>query len=168
MFRAEYDALCSELDHLVASTLPQLLLPPLATASLPAIMSLNAGVGGSDAALFVEEMTRMYTRFAEQRGWKMEIMSQVEGPGGKGGGGYREFTMKLEGWDEVYGQLQWETGVHRVQRVPATETMGRVHTSTVAVVVSLEDRSIAELRSFRCILRTTKALWWIPRMLEPK
>jgi peptide chain release factor 1 len=136
MFQAEYGDLSAELDEMVTSTLPELLLPPLSTAEFPVIMSINAGVGGSEASLFVEELARMYTRFAEQRGWRIEVMSQVEGPGGKGGGGFREITMKIDGSGEVYGQLQWERGVHRVQRVPATETMGRVHTSTVAVVVS--------------------------------
>ncbi|KAK4688876.1 peptide chain release factor 1, partial [Tremellales sp. Uapishka_1] len=138
MFTAEHASLCDQLDQLLLSLLPKLLLPASPTTSLPMVMSLNAGVGGSEAALFVEELVRMYTRFAEKRNWKIETISAVEGPAGKGGGGLRESTMKFTGRDEegeVYGLLQWERGVHRVQRVPVTETQGRVHTSTVAVVV---------------------------------
>lgn len=131
----------SQLDSSV-STLPDLLLPPSSTDPLALMMSINAGVGGSEASLFAEEMARMYTRFAEKRGWKIEVLSQTEGPSGKGGGGVREMTMKMEPAPyssddaEVYGLLRWEKGVHRVQRVPMTETQGRVHTSTVTVVVS--------------------------------
>jgi peptide chain release factor 1 len=147
MFAEERSALCTTLDTLLTTTLPRLLLPSPSTASLPTVISLNAGVGGSESALFVEELARMYTRFAEKRGWTIEVISKVDGPMGKGGGGLREVTMKFDSGEaakwaeegeeaEVFGLLQWEKGVHRVQRVPATETMGRIHTSTVAVVVS--------------------------------
>ncbi len=140
MFEEEHKGLCVQLDSLTTTLIPRLLLPPPPTACLPAVMSVNAGVGGSESALFAEEMVRMYTRFAEKRGWKMETISKVDGAVGKGSGGLKEMTVKFSSPSEdesVYGMLQWERGVHRVQRVPATETMGRVHTSTVAVVVGL-------------------------------
>ncbi|WVQ93750.1 peptide chain release factor 1 [Kwoniella sp. CBS 9459] len=147
MFESEYDTLCDQLDGLVTDDLPRLLLPQPETASLPCMMSLNAGVGGLESALCTEDLCRMYIRFAEKKGWKVEEISRVEGSGGKGGGGIRELTLKIEhspyghgaseedGANEIYGLLQWEKGVHRIQRVPANETMGRIHTSTVAVIV---------------------------------
>ncbi|KAL7418764.1 Peptide chain release factor 1, mitochondrial [Cryptotrichosporon argae] len=135
LFASERTTLLSDLDAAL-SGLPALLLPPLETGPLPFLLSLNAGVGGSEAALFVDEIARMYTRFAETRGWRVDVMSRVEGAGGKG---LREASMKVEpkraGDGDVYGCFMWEKGVHRVQRVPVTETQGRVHTSTVAVVV---------------------------------
>lgn len=144
MFEMEKEDLTEQLDNALA-ILPDLLLPASETDPLSLMLSINAGVGGSEASLFAEEMARMYTRFAEKRGWKIEVLSQTDGPGGKGGGGVREMTMKMEpppyGTEdtEVYGLLRWEKGVHRVQRVPMTETQGRVHTSTVTVVVSPSD-----------------------------
>lgn len=136
MFQLEKDDLTEQLDQALA-TLPDLLLPPLETDPLALMMSINAGVGGSEASLFAEEMARMYTRFAEKRGWKIEVLSETEGPSGKG---VREMTVKMEpppyAEGMVYGLLRWEKGVHRVQRVPATETQGRVHTSTITIVVS--------------------------------
>ncbi|KAK8845521.1 peptide chain release factor 1 [Kwoniella newhampshirensis] len=146
MFAAEHQDLRSNLDELITSSLPRLLLPPSPTASLPAMMSINAGVGGIESALCTESIARMYIRFAEKKGWKTEEISRVDGTGGKGGGGIRELTIKFEpspwgggdeseGANEVYGLLQWEKGVHRVQRIPPNETLGRIHTSTVAVVV---------------------------------
>nr|ODN93051.1 peptide chain release factor 1 [Cryptococcus depauperatus CBS 7855] len=141
LFESEYSALCDEFDTIITSTIPSVIIPPLATASLPVIMSLNAGIGGLEAALCTEDIARMYLRFAANRGWKVEEISRVEGTGGKGGGGVREVTLKLEKGEwgeegaEVYGALQWEKGVHRVQRIPAHESQGRIHTSTVAVIV---------------------------------
>lgn len=143
MFETEHASLCTELDTLIISTFPTVLLPPSSTASLPVMMSLNAGVGGLESALCTEDLARMYLRFATNRGWKVEEISRVEGTGGKGGGGIREMTVKFEAPQyaeegmEVYGALQWEKGVHRIQRVPANETQGRIHTSTVAVIVCL-------------------------------
>ncbi|WVQ76247.1 peptide chain release factor 1 [Cryptococcus sp. DSM 104548] len=140
MFQTEHSSLCSQLDHLLQSTFPSVLLPPTPTAHLPVVMSLNAGVGGLESALCTEELARMYVRFAQARGWRVEEISRVDGTGGKGGGGVREMTVKFDlpsygGEGEVYGALQWEKGVHRIQRVPANETQGRIHTSTVAVIV---------------------------------
>ncbi|ODN76114.1 hypothetical protein L202_06046 [Cryptococcus amylolentus CBS 6039] len=141
MFEAEHETLCTELDDLLTSTFPSVILPPPSTSSLPVVMSLNAGVGGLESALCTEDLARMYVRFAQARGWKVEEISRVDGTGGKGGGGIREMTVKFDapaygGGDvEIYGALQWEKGVHRIQRVPANETQGRIHTSTVAVIV---------------------------------
>src|SRR3974377_2021015 len=99
----------------------------------------KARQGGDEASLFAAEIFRMYTRFAEQHRWKVEVMSLSE----SGVGGYKEVIAIIEG-DRVYSQLKWESGVHRVQRVPQTETQGRVHTSaiTVAVMPEAEDVDI--------------------------
>ncbi len=99
-------------------------------------LELRAGTGGDESALFVEDMFRMYLRFAEQQGWKVEIVSSSEG----GAGGYKELIALVRG-EKVYSKLKYEAGTHRVQRVPATETQGRIHTSaiTVAVIPEVED-----------------------------
>ncbi|WVW81883.1 peptide chain release factor 1 [Kwoniella bestiolae CBS 10118] len=145
LFITEHSTLCTDLDTLLRDELPSLLLPTPPTAVLPCMISLNAGVGGLESALCTEDIARMYIRFAEKKGWKIEELSKVEGTGGKGGGGIRELTLKFDqppygggggdGADEIFGLMQWEKGVHRVQRIPVNETMGRIHTSTVAVVV---------------------------------
>jgi peptide chain release factor 1 len=103
------------------------------------ILEIRAGTGGDEASLFAAEVFRMYTRFAEQHKWKVEVMSLSE----SGVGGYKEVIAIIEG-ERVYSQMKWESGVHRVQRVPATETQGRVHTSaiTVAVLPEAEDVDI--------------------------
>ncbi len=104
------------------------------------VIELRAGTGGDEAAIFAAEMFRVYLRFAEQHRWKVEVLSISE----TGiGGGMKEVTAIFEG-DKVYSQMKYESGVHRVQRVPATETQGRVHTSaiTVAVLPEAEDVDI--------------------------
>jgi peptide chain release factor 1 len=103
------------------------------------ILEIRAGTGGDEASLFAAEIFRMYTRFAEQKRWKVEVMSISE----SGIGGYKEVIAIIEG-ERVYSQLKWESGVHRVQRVPATEQQGRVHTSavTIAVLPEAEDVDI--------------------------
>jgi peptide chain release factor 1 len=100
------------------------------------ILEIRAGTGGDEASLFVAEIFRMYSRFAEQHRWKVEVLSQSE----SGVGGLKEVIAIIEG-KGVYSQMKYESGVHRVQRVPATETQGRVHTSavTVAVLPEAED-----------------------------
>jgi peptide chain release factor 1 len=100
------------------------------------VLELRAGTGGDEASLFVAEVFRMYTRFAEQHRWKVEVLSSSE----SGIGGMKEIIAIIEG-DRVYSQMKYESGVHRVQRVPATEAQGRVHTSaiTVAVLPEAED-----------------------------
>jgi len=101
-----------------------------------AIVELRAGTGGDEAALFAADLYRMYSRFIERRRWKHEVISMSEGTLG----GIKEVIFKVTGGD-AFGVLRWESGVHRVQRVPATEAQGRVHTSaaTVAVLPEAED-----------------------------
>jgi peptide chain release factor 1 len=95
-----------------------------------AIVEVRAGTGGDEACLFAGELYRMYTRYSEGRGWKIELVDYTEGPAG----GFKEIIFNVNG-ENAYGQLKYESGVHRVQRVPQTETMGRVHTSAATVVV---------------------------------
>ena len=99
-------------------------------------LELRAGAGGDESALFVSDVFKMYTRYAEQMGWKIEIVSSSEGTSG----GYKELIAQIKG-DAVYSKLKYEAGTHRVQRVPDTETQGRVHTSaiTVAVIPEVDD-----------------------------
>jgi peptide chain release factor 1 len=114
-----------------------LLLPKDPNDEKNVILEIRAGTGGDEASLFAAEIFRMYTRFAEQHRWKVEVMSLSE----SGVGGYKEVIAIIEG-DRVYSQLKWESGVHRVQRVPATETQGRVHTSAVTVAVLPEAEEV--------------------------
>lgn len=95
-----------------------------------AILEIRAGAGGDEASIFAGDLFRMYSKYAERRGWKIEINSQNEGTSG----GFKELICKVSGTG-VYGVLKYESGVHRVQRVPQTETQGRVHTSAASVVV---------------------------------
>lgn len=95
-----------------------------------AIVEIRAGTGGEEAALFASDLYRMYLRYAEANGWKIETLSTNQ----TGNGGYKEIIFQLSG-DNAYGELKFESGVHRVQRVPATESSGRIHTSAVSVVV---------------------------------
>jgi peptide chain release factor 1 len=100
------------------------------------LLEIRAGTGGDEAALFVSDLYRMYCRYAESKSWKVEVMSSNP----IGIGGFKEIIVLIKG-DKVYSQLKYESGVHRVQRVPATETQGRIHTSavTVAVIPEAED-----------------------------
>ena len=95
-----------------------------------AMVEIRGGTGGDEAAIFAGDLFRMYAKFCERKGWKLEISSQSEGASG----GYKEIIFKVSG-QGVYGILKYESGVHRVQRVPQTETQGRVHTSASSVVV---------------------------------
>ena len=114
-----------------------LLLPPDPNEKKNAILEIRAGEGGEEAALFASDLFRMYTRFAETRGWKIEVLSLSESMAG----GYKEIIGLLSG-KEVYAQMRFEGGVHRVQRVPATETQGRIHTSTATVAVLPEAEEV--------------------------
>ena len=114
-----------------------LLLPRDPNDDKNVILEIRAGTGGDEASLFAAEVFRMYTRFAEQHRWKVEILSLSE----SGVGGYKEVIAIVEG-DRVFSQLKWESGVHRVQRVPATETQGRVHTSAITVAVLPEAEEV--------------------------
>jgi peptide chain release factor 1 len=98
-----------------------------------AFVEVRAGTGGDESALFAADLVRMYLRFAERRGWRVELMSESLSDLG----GYRECVLRVEG-DDVYAQLRFESGGHRVQRVPATETQGRIHTSACTVAVMPE------------------------------
>jgi peptide chain release factor 1 len=126
--------------EIVEEELKVLLLPKDPLDEKNVILELRAGTGGDEAALFVAEVFRMYLRFAEQHRWKVEILSQTESGIGHG---LKDVTAIIEG-DHVYSQMKYESGVHRVQRVPATETQGRVHTSaiTVAVLPEVEEVDI--------------------------
>lgn len=95
-----------------------------------AILEIRAGTGGDEACIFAGDLYRMYIRFFETKGWKAELVDYTEGTAG----GYKEIVLNVSG-EHVYGELKYESGVHRVQRVPQTETQGRVHTSAASVVV---------------------------------
>lgn len=112
------------------------LLPPPTHSSLSALLEIKAGVGGSESSLFAAELVRMYTRLAVRKGWKATLVETVaeKGVGMGTGEAYREAILEVAG-EGAFGQLRREAGVHRVQRVPATESQGRVHTSTVGVIV---------------------------------
>jgi peptide chain release factor 1 len=112
-----------------------LLLPKDPNDGKNIILEIRGGTGGDEAALFAGDLYRMYMRFAERQGWKTEVMSMTEGSSG----GFKEIVVAIEGKD-VYGRLKYESGVHRVQRVPATEAQGRIHTSAATVAVLPEDR----------------------------
>ncbi|WP_343563254.1 peptide chain release factor 1 [Sphingobacterium sp.] len=102
-----------------------------------AIIEIRGGTGGDEAALFAGDLYRMYTRYFETKGWRNEVMDVTEGTSG----GYKEVILKVIG-EDVYGQLKYESGVHRVQRVPDTETQGRVHTSAASVAVLPEAEDV--------------------------
>jgi len=121
----------------IEEELKVLLLPKDPNDEKNVILEIRAGTGGDEASLFAAEVFRMYTRFAEQKRWKVEVMSMSE----SGIGGYKEVIAIIEG-DRVYSQLKWESGVHRVQRVPETEQQGRVHTSAITVAVLPEAEEV--------------------------
>jgi peptide chain release factor 1 len=146
---AEARAEVGRLEPVIAeleTSLTRALLPRDPLDDRKAIVEIRAGTGGDEAALFAADLHRMYTRFCERQGWKLETMSLSEGALG----GTKEVVFKVSG-DSPYGSLRRESGVHRVQRVPATESQGRIHTSaaTVAVLpeaeevdVKIEDKDI--------------------------
>ncbi|HIP12292.1 MAG TPA: peptide chain release factor 1 [Arcobacter sp.] len=120
-----------------------LLLPTDPNDGKNIFIELRAGAGGDESALFVADLFRAYIRYAENEGWKTEIMNMNESEAG----GYKEMVFLVKG-DSVYSKMKFESGVHRVQRVPATETQGRVHTSaiTVAIIPEVDDVEI-EIKS---------------------
>jgi peptide chain release factor 1 len=133
--RAEVQRLEAERERLEKELLP-LLIPRDPLDDRPAIVEIRAGTGGDEAALFAADLHRMYTRYVERRGWRVEPISWSDGALG----GIKEVVFKVQG-DGAFGVLRWESGVHRVQRVPATESQGRIHTSaaTVAVLPEAEE-----------------------------
>lgn len=114
-----------------------LLIPKEEEDSKNVIFEIRAGTGGDEASIFVGDLFKMYSRFIEKKGWKTEILSLNEGTAG----GYKEISFNVEG-ENVYSILKYESGVHRVQRVPQTETQGRVHTSAVTVAVLPEAEEV--------------------------
>lgn len=129
MARAEIDALTEKLPPM-EEEIKLLLLPSDPQDEKNAIVEIRAGTGGDEASIFAGDLFRMYERFAETKGWKLEVSSTSEGTVG----GFKEIVFSLSGTG-VYGVMKYESGVHRVQRVPQTETQGRVHTSAASVVV---------------------------------
>lgn len=126
----------------IEQKLKVLLLPKDPLDEKNTILEIRAGTGGEEAALFAADLFRMYSRYAESRRWRVEIMSANEGEHG----GYKEVIAKISG-DGVYGRLKFESGGHRVQRVPATESQGRIHTSacTVAVMPELPEAELPDI-----------------------
>ncbi len=132
MAREEIAAAENELQQL-ADELQRLLLPKDPDDARNAFLEIRAGTGGDESALFAGDLARMYTRFAASQGWKLEVMSASDSEIG----GYKEVVLRVEA-DGAYGRLRFESGGHRVQRVPATETQGRIHTSACTVAVMPE------------------------------
>jgi len=136
MAKAEVARLEPEVESMEAH-LKVLLLPRDPLDDKNVILEIRAGTGGDEASLFAGELFTMYSRFAERRRWKLELLSASEGTHG----GYREVIATISG-DQVYSWLKYEAGVHRVQRVPATESQGRIHTSTCTVAVMPEAEEV--------------------------
>ena len=122
-------------------TIEQLLLPREPNDTRNAIMEIRAGTGGDESALFAGDLLRMYLRYAERRGWKTEILSASEAELG----GYKEVIVQIEG-QKVFGRLKFESGGHRVQRVPVTESQGRIHTSACTVAVMAEADEVGDVQ----------------------
>lgn len=133
----------SELEELepkiepMEQTIRMMLVPKDPEDTKNAVLEIRAGTGGDEASLFAGDLARMYLRYCEKRGWKTEVIDYTEGTVG----GYKEIIIEVTG-DDVYGILKYESGVHRVQRVPDTETQGRVHTSAATVVVLPEAEDV--------------------------
>ena len=136
----EIPSLEQERDALIKS-INVLLLPKDPNDERNTILEIRSGTGGEEAALFAADLFRMYSRYAEARGWKVEVMSVSEASAG----GIKELIASVSG-DKVYSQLRFEGGVHRVQRVPATESQGRIHTSTATVAVLPEVDDVDEVK----------------------
>lgn len=136
----EIPALEEERGRLVES-INWLLLPKDPNDERNTILEIRSGTGGEEAALFAADLFRMYSRYAESQGWKVEVMSLSEASAG----GIKEMIATISG-DEVYSRLRFEGGVHRVQRIPATESQGRIHTSTATVAVLPEVDDVDEVQ----------------------
>jgi peptide chain release factor 1 len=148
MIRTELDPELREMAHQELKTLeerrdaldaeiPLLLIPKDPNDEKNVLLEIRAGTGGDEAALFAAEVFRMYTRFAERQGWKVDVVSANR----TGQGGIKEIIAMVEG-NRVYSKLRFESGVHRVQRVPATEASGRIHTSAVTVAILPEAEEV--------------------------
>ncbi|EJD08523.1 release factor [Fomitiporia mediterranea MF3/22] len=126
----EYEALLKKYNDFLHDKFPALLIPHSQTSDMSALLEIKPGVGGSESSLFLADLLRMYSRFANLRGWSSKIVAQED----REGGGMKNAILEVDG-EGAYDCLRWESGVHRVQRVPKTEAAGRVHTSTVQVIV---------------------------------
>ncbi|CAG1019739.1 Peptide chain release factor RF1 [Burkholderiaceae bacterium] len=140
MAQEEVAAAQADIERL-ALELQTALLPRDPDDGRNAFLEIRAGTGGDESALFAADLARMYLRYAERRGWRSEVMSESLSDLG----GYKEVVFRIEG-DSVYGRLKFESGGHRVQRVPATETQGRIHTSACTVAVLPEPDEAQELQ----------------------
>jgi peptide chain release factor 1 len=136
MAKAELPALQAKLDEL-SEKLKILLLPRDPNDERSVILEVRAGAGGDEAGLFAAELLRLYLRYAERRGWRYSMMDTSE----NAAGGVKDASVTIEG-DGVYSYLKYESGVHRVQRVPATEAQGRIHTSTATISVMPEAEDV--------------------------
>jgi len=136
MAEEELEGLREELENLELSVL-RAMIPPDPTDSRNSVMEIRGGAGGDEANIFAGDLFRMYSRFAETKGWKVDVMNTAEADTG----GFREIIFNITG-EDVYKYLKFESGVHRVQRVPVTETQGRIHTSTATVAVLPEAEEV--------------------------
>ena len=142
-----------EKKTIAESYIRQLLIPKDPQDEKNAILEIRAGTGGDEASLFAGDLLRMYTRYCERKGWKTAILTESEGTVG----GYKEVQLEVTG-DDVYGTLKFESGVHRVQRVPDTEASGRVHTSAATVAVMPEAEEVDfELRESDVKMETARS-----------
>jgi len=139
--------------EILEKNIRQLLIPKDPQDDKNAILEIRAGTGGDEASLFAGDLLRMYIKYCEKKGWKTAILSENEGTVG----GYKEVQLEVVG-DDVYGTMKFESGVHRVQRVPATEASGRVHTSAATVAVMPEAEEIDfELRESDVKMETARS-----------
>ncbi len=136
MAKMELDELLPEKERM-EEEIKILLIPKDEEDTKNVIVEIRAGTGGDEASIFVGDLYKMYSRYIDKRGWKTEILTLNEGTAG----GYKEISFSIEG-EDVYGIMKFESGVHRVQRVPATESQGRVHTSAVTVAVLPEAEEV--------------------------
>ena len=136
MAKGELDELLPRRDTL-EEKLKEMLMPKDPNDSKNIILEIRGGTGGDEAAIFAGDIYRMYQRFCEKQGWRMSLVDFTEGSSG----GYKEIITEVEG-EDVYGKMKFESGVHRVQRVPATETQGRIHTSAASVAVLPEAEEV--------------------------
>jgi peptide chain release factor 1 len=139
---------CRERLEQLDAELQKLLLPKDPRDSCNVFLEIRAGTGGDEAALFSGDLFKMYSRYAESQGWRVEILSERRGEHG----GYKELISRIEG-NNVYGKLKFESGAHRVQRVPETEAQGRVHTSACTVAILPEPEESAEVELNKADLR---------------
>lgn len=136
MAKEELDMLLAQQEKM-EERIRLMLIPKDPEDSKNAVFEIRGGTGGDEAALFAGDLYRMYTRYFDTKGWRVEVMDVTEGTVG----GYKEVILKVSG-EDVYGQLKYESGVHRVQRVPETEAQGRVHTSAASVAVLPEAEEV--------------------------